>query len=246
MKASVLQNFSAFTTKFEGRVPYMYTDVKGLVTTGIGNLIDPIAMALGLPWKNADGSPASQDEITSEWNTVKSAWPGIQSTATRSITQLHLDPADIDHIVAEKAAQNEDILRQGFPGYDSLPADGQMLLLSMAWAMGPAFYKGFPHFTTAVNNGDWQTAATQSHMNDVGNPGLVPRNQANLLLAANAGAVAAAGGDPEVLYWPNSVPAGGPMMPGGGMGWGTIAGIVAGILGLAGGGVFFLTRKGRK
>src|SRR5258708_33388167 len=138
MKASVLSAFKSFSTKFEGALDYMYTDVKGLVTTGIGNLIDPMAAALVLPWKRSDGGSASQDEISTEWQRVKDAWPDVQSVATRSITTLHLDPKDIDWIVSSKAAQNEDTLRKRYPDYDNWPADAQLGLLSMALAMGPA------------------------------------------------------------------------------------------------------------
>ena len=38
--------FLSFTTRLEGRVPYMYLDIKGLVTIGVGNLIDPVDLAL--------------------------------------------------------------------------------------------------------------------------------------------------------------------------------------------------------
>lgn len=205
MKASVLAAFPSFSTKFEGRLPYMYTDVKGLVTTGIGNLIDPLPSALVLPWKHADGSGASRDEITSEWQTIKNAWPGIQSAATRSIVTLHLDPSDIDWLVAEKAKANEAYLRSRFPDFDYWPADAQLALHSMAWAMGPAFK--FPKFEAAAQKQEFATAAIESHMNAAGNAGLVPRNAANVILFNNAEAVVRAGGDREVLYYPNSVTA---------------------------------------
>jgi len=37
MFSSVQSSFPAFSAKFEGRVPYMYVDVKQLVTVGVGN-----------------------------------------------------------------------------------------------------------------------------------------------------------------------------------------------------------------
>ena len=42
----------------------MYLDIKGYVTCGVGLLIDPVEMALALPWVRAsDSAPASQAEI---------------------------------------------------------------------------------------------------------------------------------------------------------------------------------------
>lgn len=64
MYQSVRDYFNTFQTKFEGYLPFMYLDVKNLVTTGMGNLIDPIGAASSLPWVHkSDGSPASPEEI---------------------------------------------------------------------------------------------------------------------------------------------------------------------------------------
>jgi GH24 family phage-related lysozyme (muramidase) len=206
LRPIVLSNFTDFTTKFEGYTPYMYTDVKGLVTTGIGNLIDngTSGPALGLNWKHANGTPATQAEIDAAWHTVKSAWPGVQSTACQKLTDLRLDKEDIAKLVAMKLKENHEILRSKYPGYVKWPADAQMGLHSMAWAMGPAF--NFPAFTTAVNKPipDFADAAIQSHMNDKGNPGLVPRNQANKIMFTNAAQVLAKKANPDVLYWPST------------------------------------------
>jgi hypothetical protein len=43
MRDSVRRAFIPFTTQCEGRLRYMDLDVKGLVTAGIGDLIDSVA-----------------------------------------------------------------------------------------------------------------------------------------------------------------------------------------------------------
>ena len=206
LRKAVLQSFTDFTTKFEGYTPFMYTDVKGLVTTGIGNLIDngSSAPAMGLGWKKPDGTLASESEIDQAWHTVKGAWPGVQSAASAKLTNLRLDKEDIEKLVALKLKQNHEILRSKYPGYVKWPADAQMGLHSMAWAMGPAF--NFPAFTSAVNKPvpDFAAAGVQAHMNEAGNPGLVPRNQANKVLFANAAQVLAKKANPDTLYWPST------------------------------------------
>jgi hypothetical protein len=251
MRSSVLSTFPSFTAGFEGRLSYMYTDVKGLVTTGVGNLIDPIGAALGLPWKNnSDGSAASQDEIIQEWNTVKSAWPGVQSTGDHAITQLHLDPADIDALVASKAQQNDTFIRGQFAGYDNWPGDAQLAIHSMAWAQG-ANFAGWPHLSAALNAQppDFMTAAGppgdpsadtstrgQAWLNDTGNPGLRPRNLANKILFQNAARVLAQGWDPSEVYYPTEIPEGAAPPPGSGGLLATAgkAALVTGLLGAAG------------
>lgn len=45
MHQPVIDAFLDFTIPLEGKVSSMYLDVKGLVTTGIGNLVDQIGRA---------------------------------------------------------------------------------------------------------------------------------------------------------------------------------------------------------
>ena len=78
MFPAVQSGFPAFSAKFEGRVSYMYLDVKGLVTVGVGNLVDPVSVAQALPFRfknkpgiGAPGSPATPDQIAAEWQTTQ-------------------------------------------------------------------------------------------------------------------------------------------------------------------------------
>ncbi len=208
MKASVAAAFVDFTEKFEGSVATMYLDVKGLVSVGIGNLIDPIGAALDLPFVHADGTPASRSEIGAEWRKMKMhSGLSVQGwKAAAAIATLHLTPEGISTLVAGKLAANEAYLTQmkgRFPEFSTWPADAQLGVLSMAWACGPAFH--FPMFEAACHAGDWTAAAAQSHMEDSHNAGLRPRNAADLVLFGNAAVVVAQGLDPEVLQYPTDL-----------------------------------------
>jgi hypothetical protein len=184
----VKDKWQEFSKKFEGYLPYMYLDVKGLVSTGMGNLIDPISLAEPLPWKKSDGSKASKEEIDAAWNTVKGRQDLKMSGggAQAGLTNLHLDDDGIQQLIDQKLDLNDKILSSRFPGYQSWPAYAQMAVNSMAWAMGANFK--FPKFESAVNAlvPDFKTAAIEGHMNADGNPGLVPRNTANAQLWENA------------------------------------------------------------
>lgn len=211
MYPRVQSEFTAFTTKFEGRVEYMYQDILGLVTIGIGNLIDPISLALPLPFvfKNNPDVLASQADIINEWNLIKSHTELAQlgHRAAAPLTNLKLNEADIDNLIIGKLLQNEAMLKSGTPeftSFDQLPADAQLGLLSMAWAAGPAFAQAgrFPSFRQAVANGNWDKAAEESRMNDTNNPGLRPRNRANKILFANAARVIEQNLPFDVLHYP--------------------------------------------
>jgi hypothetical protein len=223
MFASVQSAFAAFSAQFEGRIPYMYLDVLGLVTVGVGNLVDPVSIAQALPFrfKNNPGiaapaSAATPDQIAAEWQRLKND-PTLKTRghlACEPITQLELSADAIDDLILDRVTKNEAFLKsqQWFQSFDTWPADAQLGLLSMAWAMGPGGPAGFPHFRAACQGLDFSVAATECKMNEAGNPGLVPRNQANVTLFSNAAIVLAreaqgGGLQRQNLYFPTTLTA---------------------------------------
>jgi GH24 family phage-related lysozyme (muramidase) len=201
MRTAVADRFVDFTGDLEGVVPWMYQDIKGLVTVAIGNLIDPIQYALPLPFKKHDGSYATRDEIAADWLRVK-RHPDLAKWGHRpaeQIAQLRLDDDGIELVVSRKLAQNVDHLRRRFREWDEWPACAQLATLSMAWACGPAFQ--FPMLAAVLNAQDFAEAAKHCHINDAGNPGLVPRNRRNKTLYRNAARVRDFKLDPDYLNW---------------------------------------------
>lgn len=201
MRDVVRDAFVPFTAPLEGVVRHMYLDVKALVTVGIGNLIDPIQLALPLPFMRPDGTPAGRDEIAAEWLRLKSdlnaAHKGHRYAAT--ITRLRLTDDGVRDLVARKLAQNDAFLQERFPGWEEWPADAQLGTLSMAWACGPAFR--FARLEAALRKRDWLTAAQECRIDTTNNPGIIPRNAQNAMLYRNA----ALAEDPALLYWPRDL-----------------------------------------
>jgi len=178
--------FLPFTIPLEGAVPFMYLDVKGLVTTGIGNLIDTPADALSLPWLNADGSPATRMQIAAEWSYVKSRQDMKLrgGMAYGAVTHLRLDAAGVDAVVGRTLDRMDHQLAARFPTYEDWPWQAQLATMSMAWACGPAFH--FPALAAALNAQDFTEASEQCHINEAGNPGVIPRNKGNVALFLQA------------------------------------------------------------
>ena len=209
MYQSVHDAFFDFSTQFEGALHFMYLDVKNLVTTGVGNLIDPIGLALPLPWTDKNsGAAAGQSDVTNEWNNVKSRTDLSSSGggAFESITNLRLSDDAVANLVNGKLDQNESTLlgTPEFGGYSGWPADAQLGLLSMAWAMGPAFAQGgrWPSFRGDCSAANFAQAAADSRMAEAGNPGLIPRNQADEMLFLFASRVQAQGQALDQLVYP--------------------------------------------
>src|ERR1700687_4125672 len=175
MFPSVQTAFRSFSEKFEGCVSYMYLDIKGLVTVGVGNLVDPVALAQALPFRFKNkpeiptpGAPATPDQIAAEWQKLKGnanlAREGFK--ACEPITELELSDDDIDSLILARVTGNETFLKRQpwFQDFDTWPADAQLGLLSMAWAMGPGGPGQFPHFRAAfLRPGFQNTAAGGTH-----------------------------------------------------------------------------------
>jgi hypothetical protein len=216
----VLACFRDISEKFEGSVPYMYLDVKGLVSVGVGNLIDPVEEAQGLPFRFKNkpgiatpGASATRDQIAAEWRKLKGnaslAREGFR--ACEPITELELSQDSVDALILARLTNNESFLKRQpwCQDFDTWPADAQLGLLSMAWAMGPGGPGQFPRFRAACQKLEFKDAAKECKMDEAGNPGLIPRNQANFTLFSNAAAVLAGEAQGSLqrstLYYPRAL-----------------------------------------
>ena len=199
MKQAVLDIFPSWSAQFEGRVHWMYLDIKGLVTTGVGNLIDPEPSAQSLHWKHPDGSLATPFEIQSEWTVIKShhelAHEGFRAAGV--IAKLRIDDQQIDDLILYHLQQDEKFMLRTLKDFESWPADSQLATCSMAWACGAGFTAKFQHWLACALKQDWNGCATNCEMNATHNPGLKPRNNANFALFTAAAHI----NEPDAVHW---------------------------------------------
>ena len=196
-RAAVVQSFVPWSTPLEGYLNGPYTDAKGLVTTGMGNLIDsgtgsptPTAKARSLPW--------NPNNIDADWAILKKNWPAVQSVASMKLTTSRLSQQAVTDLIVSTMKAEEPAILKILPRFRDAPADAQLAVWSMVWAMGTGNLATFRTFIQAFNSGDFVTAAANSHMQGVG---IDMRNLANKLLLLNAAAVKTLGVDPAVLYY---------------------------------------------
>ena len=218
MRSNVLDAFWDLTVAWEGGyINWMFPDIKGLVSTGFGLLLDPVAMALTLPWRRADGGLATRDEIVADFARVK-AHPDAARLGHKSVervAQLRLTKEDLRKAYEAKVRHNESVLRSYFAdAYDEWPADAELGVHSMAWACGPAFASPsagrnhWPKLTAALRALDFETAAIECFMDEeAANPGIRPRNKGNRIMFRNALASHRAHLDPDVLFYPRDLDA---------------------------------------
>lgn len=200
MRASVRKALPIFNEPFEGTVYHMYLDMKGLVTVGQGNLIEPIQLGWSYPWRRKDGSLASQSEYIAEWNIINSK-PELAKdgwTAATRYCNLHLSKEDVESLCYEKMDSNEVFLKQRIPEFDALPADAQLMLHSWAWAVGPM--AKYPQMIRLINAKAFGAAANECDINPkVGT--IILRNAANRQCLLNAAWARDNGADYDHLFY---------------------------------------------
>ena len=216
MHGSVRSAWFTFISQHEGVVPHMYLDTRQLVTVGVGNLIEPMALALALPFqfKRANrlgampGRSATPAEIEAEWKHLKNhpvaailAQKG--HTMCRAETNLELSTTGQQQLFWNKTASTENCLRQMFSSWDQWPADAQLGVLAMAWGLGtgPRGLGKFIKFDAACRRLDFATAIGECSISSW----RAERNNASIRLLRNATCVVS---NPKqyivsVLYYPN-------------------------------------------
>ena len=182
LKSVVVSKFIPWTSQFEGHTTFMYLDVRGLVTCGFGNLIDPF-ISPTLDWRDKSGLPVPHQAVVDEWSRVKAMTDKapLGGGVFRWYTNLRATEASIEALCDEQLSSNYTTLKtKWLPDLDSWPASAQLALMGWAWANGPnAFHNGqWPHFLEACKAKDWEGCARECQNSTIGNPGVGPRNVA--------------------------------------------------------------------
>jgi hypothetical protein len=223
LRFSVAQ-FRAFSKDLEGEVLNMYLDTHNppLVTIGVGNMIEPISVALSIDYvykSDNGGHPqagqlCSPDDKKNDFNTVKGmtayAPLGGGNVAFKTATVCRITQRTLEKLITNKLNGNADYMKKNyFSALDTWSADAQLGLMSMAWAMGSAFPTAppsgpWPNFTKACKDQNWEGAAKECKMkNAVGTQ--VKRNDRNVILFRNAARIKEGKGDANVLQWPKDL-----------------------------------------
>lgn len=226
MLDSIKQLFQPWSAHYEGNaLPFPYADVLGLVTTGTGNLIDPVSAMLALPWRisshgnsNAaaeESDPlAPQSDVIAAFNAVKANLiPGVVNGKSLAnggrggggfypYTTVRLSKSGLDQLVNSKLQANDNQLHEYFPDAGSWPADAQLALHSFAWAAGLGHVGpsgDFKMLRAALLKKDFNAAAEQVKLAGYG---VDERNAANKQMLQNAAAVVSKGLDTSIIQWP--------------------------------------------
>jgi GH24 family phage-related lysozyme (muramidase) len=193
MHQSVRAIFPTFASSLEAKADHMYLDRKGLVSIGIGCIIDPLPMVIDLPFKRrSDRASANRVEVVQEWRRIKNDKSLIAADRddVRKVTSLVMNISDIDRLICSRLLSSQKILRKTFGQWDQWPADAQLAVLSMAWSEGSDFMYSFPKLVSFCLANDWSGAAGECAIKTFRNDKVAPRNRIDRDMFVTAARVA--------------------------------------------------------
>jgi hypothetical protein len=218
MNPLVRSAFFEFNEEYDPAVRHLYVDKSGQVMA-VWTPIPEDEVTL-YTWYRAYSDESEDvapgEEVQAEWQAVNAARALAKDgpDAFDKITHLVLADGQVQHLALAKLDRFEETLKKTaeFADLDDWPADAQLGILSMAWALGPSFGPRWPKFRAACKARDWFTAGRECIISTREFPDLAFRNFANLVLFSNAGN-AGAGGSPDILVFPTDLRVAEPMPP---------------------------------
>lgn len=157
----------------EGFKNTMYKDTAGNITVGIGHLLATAEMAAALPFTRTHTTHGHGDDMEHEVAVSKgdiiSAFNSFKKDSTATPLNMHLSNDAVIGQCIKDVQATETGLRGLYAGYDHFPNEGKTALVDMGFNLGvPRLTKEFPKFNAAVNRGDWNGAANESHRTGIG------------------------------------------------------------------------------
>ncbi len=178
VKAEVINN----TEKYEGRIPHLYLDTRGLVTVGIGHLIpNKASMAFVVMYKKGANNTlalASLAEKRAEYDTIKKQPYGFSRNASsyKAHTALVMKNHDIvaqkeKHILTfyGELAKYYTTVNGFAKNFDAMPHPVQKALFDMVFNLGITKLRTqYVKMNNAIKKENWVAAAAESKRVGIG------------------------------------------------------------------------------
>lgn len=150
---------------WEGSVPWLYLDVRGFPTVGVGNLLPNASAAMALPFVmrfGVDTKPAFSHEINADYARVSRMAMGLPARSYRVPSSPILLAEDIDALLTKRLT-DEFLpgLEKLFHGFASFPEPAQSALVDLVFNLGVGGLGKFHRLADAVERRNWSACAAE-------------------------------------------------------------------------------------
>jgi GH24 family phage-related lysozyme (muramidase) len=150
------------TEKHEGRKPFMYLDIKGLVTVGIGHMLPNADAAFALPFE--PHGPVREEFFRLETLARISSKEQLEHRRAEyysALTTCRLANAAINQLFEKTLLGFVRDLEKRFPAFESWPWPAQKAEIDMIYSLGPARLAGYLLMNAALDRRDFAAAAME-------------------------------------------------------------------------------------
>ena len=161
-----IQHYVETARQWEGSIPHLYQDTRGLITVGIGNLTNTLAEAQALPFVNtATGNPATAAEIETNFNAVRRMTAGLRASRYRQNPSIELSEDVIDQLAARRIEEEFlPAVRDAFSGFDGYPLAAKEVIVDIAYNVGANAIRRWSNLIAHCEAHDWRSAATETEV----------------------------------------------------------------------------------
>lgn len=151
--------------QFEGVTTWLYCDVRGFPTIGVGNLVANADAAIKLPLAGAAGTSATDEEKRVAWTTVVNAFAkGHSAEFYRHLTTLRITEEFAFELCAQRIESDfMPGIRKLCHDFDQWSEPAQRAILDMAYNLGIRGLSHFVNLLSACQAHDWAAAAHECH-----------------------------------------------------------------------------------
>lgn len=154
--------------QFEGSVPYMYRCTGGEITVGVGHAILSSHDAQQLNWQQISSTTRPSDVvIDNDYRRVGAAAKGQTAKSYESLSICRMNDTAIDALLKADIDSFSLQLNRQLAGWEEYPEPAQEALFDMAYNLGVAGLLKYHKMLDACAEGDWVTAAAESHRNGI-------------------------------------------------------------------------------
>ncbi|HVK65772.1 MAG TPA: peptidoglycan-binding protein, partial [Polyangium sp.] len=180
--AKCLEIAAVLAGRFEGCLTHMYCDHLGLVTIGIGLLLDGSAKSaldsLPLTVKSTNAAASASDK-KKDWDAAKAHFNANSDKPPIASKYASLMKCQISEETARKKctevmkSKADSLFNTSYPntkqhegGYLDYPAIAWALVINLAFAVGNSGLDKFKNMNKAIKEKNWETAAKESWVKD--------------------------------------------------------------------------------